>query len=155
MLIELTEPALFVAAFNNEDPGVVQVAQRCTYAFSRHITQAHQLTYFSLVFGLPPSFVAAALGGGDIGVEQVAGLEAKVRSAYPSSTFRISLIVRIHVRSLITLHSAPTNAYSAVESLVEINPPINVNPATQLTPYLRASQDQLLRPLPVLHLLRM
>ncbi|KAJ3532483.1 hypothetical protein NM688_g7417 [Phlebia brevispora] len=50
------EPAMFVAAFNNEDPGVDQIAQR--------------------FFGLPPSFVSAALG--DIGVEQVAGLEAKI-----------------------------------------------------------------------------
>lgn len=28
------EPAMFVAAFNDEDPGVDQVAQRCTCAMS-------------------------------------------------------------------------------------------------------------------------
>ncbi|KAI0076526.1 RmlC-like cupin [Panus rudis PR-1116 ss-1] len=50
------EDMLFVAAFNDEDPGVDQIAQR--------------------FFGLPPSFIAASLG--DIGVEQVAGLEAKI-----------------------------------------------------------------------------
>jgi len=47
------EPAMFVAAFNSEDPGVQQVAQR--------------------YFGLPPDIVGAALGG--LGVEQVYGLE--------------------------------------------------------------------------------
>ncbi|KIP11055.1 hypothetical protein PHLGIDRAFT_173935 [Phlebiopsis gigantea 11061_1 CR5-6] len=50
------EPAMFVAAFNDEDPGVDQVAQR--------------------FFGLPPAIVDATLGG--IGVEQVAGLESKI-----------------------------------------------------------------------------
>ena len=48
------EPAMFVAAFNNEDPGVQQVAQR--------------------FFGLPPDIVGAALGG--LGVQEVADLEA-------------------------------------------------------------------------------
>jgi hypothetical protein len=37
------EPAMFVAGFNNEDPGVTSIAQR--------------------FFGLPPSIVGAALGG--------------------------------------------------------------------------------------------
>ncbi|EKM57835.1 uncharacterized protein PHACADRAFT_206707 [Phanerochaete carnosa HHB-10118-sp] len=55
------EDALFVAAFNNEDPGVQQVAQR--------------------FFGLPPDIVNIALG--DIGVEQVAGLEAKASALAP------------------------------------------------------------------------
>ncbi|KAJ3476808.1 hypothetical protein NLI96_g10902 [Meripilus lineatus] len=50
------EDVLFVAAFNDEDPGVDQIAQR--------------------FFGLPPKFVAAALG--DIGIEQIAGLESKI-----------------------------------------------------------------------------
>ncbi|KAI0806035.1 RmlC-like cupin domain-containing protein [Irpex lacteus] len=50
------EDMLFVAAFNHEDPGVLQVAQR--------------------FYGLPPNIVAAALGG--IGVEEVAGLESKI-----------------------------------------------------------------------------
>ncbi|TDL25323.1 RmlC-like cupin [Rickenella mellea] len=50
------EPAMFVAAFNHEDPGVDQIAQR--------------------YFGLPPDVVGATLGG--LGVEEVAGLEAKI-----------------------------------------------------------------------------
>ncbi|KAI0701224.1 RmlC-like cupin domain-containing protein [Cytidiella melzeri] len=50
------EDMIFVAAFNNEDPGVTQIAQR--------------------FFGLPPTVVAAALGG--VGVEEIAGLESKV-----------------------------------------------------------------------------
>ena len=28
------EPAMFVAAFNNEDPGVQQVAQRCKFSIT-------------------------------------------------------------------------------------------------------------------------
>ncbi|KAJ7815646.1 RmlC-like cupin [Mycena olivaceomarginata] len=50
------EPALFVAAFNSEDPGVLQVAQR--------------------FLGLSPDVVAATLG--DIGVEEVYGLDAMI-----------------------------------------------------------------------------
>ncbi|KAJ7080304.1 RmlC-like cupin domain-containing protein [Mycena epipterygia] len=50
------EPAMFVAAFNSEDPGVLQIAQR--------------------FLGLAPDVVAATLG--DIGVEEVAGLDAIV-----------------------------------------------------------------------------
>ncbi|KAI0790770.1 RmlC-like cupin domain-containing protein, partial [Abortiporus biennis] len=50
------EDMIFVAAFNDEDPGVTQIAQR--------------------FFGLPPAFVAASLG--DIGIEQVAEWEAKI-----------------------------------------------------------------------------
>ncbi|KAK7032670.1 RmlC-like cupin [Favolaschia claudopus] len=48
------DPALFVAALNSEDPGALQVAQR--------------------FLGLPPDIVAATLG--DIGVEEVLGVEA-------------------------------------------------------------------------------
>jgi hypothetical protein len=47
---------MFVAAFNNEDPGVLQVAQR--------------------FFGLAPSFVAASLG--DLGIVEVAEIEANI-----------------------------------------------------------------------------
>jgi oxalate decarboxylase/phosphoglucose isomerase-like protein (cupin superfamily) len=47
------EPAMFVAGFNGEDPGVNQVAQR--------------------FFGLPPDIVGATLGG--LGVQEVADLE--------------------------------------------------------------------------------
>jgi len=47
------EPAMFVAGFNGEDPGVNQVAQR--------------------FFGLPPDIVGASLGG--LGVQEVANLE--------------------------------------------------------------------------------
>ncbi|KAF7362191.1 RmlC-like cupin [Mycena venus] len=50
------EPALFVASFNSEDPGVLQVAQR--------------------FLGLPPDIVGATLG--DLGVEEVAGLESMI-----------------------------------------------------------------------------
>ncbi|KAJ7116726.1 hypothetical protein C8R44DRAFT_983695 [Mycena epipterygia] len=50
------EPALFVASFNSEDPGVLQVAQR--------------------FLGLPPDIVGATLG--DLGVEEVAGLESQI-----------------------------------------------------------------------------
>jgi oxalate decarboxylase/phosphoglucose isomerase-like protein (cupin superfamily) len=50
------EPVTFVAALNNEDPGVNSIAQR--------------------YFGLPPDIVGASLGG--IGVQEVAGLEAKI-----------------------------------------------------------------------------
>ncbi|KAJ6461263.1 hypothetical protein C8R47DRAFT_1080683 [Mycena vitilis] len=48
------EPLEFVAAFNNEDPGVLQMAQR--------------------LFGLTPDIVAATFG--DLGVEEVHGLES-------------------------------------------------------------------------------
>ncbi|EIW61982.1 RmlC-like cupin [Trametes versicolor FP-101664 SS1] len=47
------EPMMFVAALNHEDPGVESIAQR--------------------YFGLPPDVVAASLG--DIGVQEVAGIE--------------------------------------------------------------------------------
>ena len=47
---------MFVAAFNDEDPGVLQVAQR--------------------YFGIPPDIVGATLNG--LGVEFVAGLEALI-----------------------------------------------------------------------------
>ncbi|KAF7356421.1 Cupin type-1 domain-containing protein [Mycena venus] len=50
------EPAMFVAAFNGEDPGVMSVAQR--------------------FFGLPVDIVAATMGG--LGVQEVEGLEAKI-----------------------------------------------------------------------------
>ncbi|OCH89623.1 RmlC-like cupin [Obba rivulosa] len=50
------DDALFVAVFNDEDPGVNQVAQR--------------------FFGLPPDVVSATLG--DIGVQNVANLESKI-----------------------------------------------------------------------------
>ncbi|KAJ6519008.1 RmlC-like cupin [Mycena sanguinolenta] len=50
------EPAMFVAAFNSEDPGVLSVAQR--------------------FFGLPIDILAATMGG--LGVQQVEGLEAMV-----------------------------------------------------------------------------
>ncbi|EJD52234.1 RmlC-like cupin [Auricularia subglabra TFB-10046 SS5] len=53
------EPAVFVAAFNNEDPGVLQIAQR--------------------FFGLPAPIVGATLGG--LGVQEVAGLAKLVSSS--------------------------------------------------------------------------
>ena len=50
------EPAMFVAGFNGEDPGVQQQAQR--------------------FFGLPPDIVGATLNG--LGVEEVFGLESMI-----------------------------------------------------------------------------
>ena len=50
------EPAMFVAGFNGEDPGVQQQAQR--------------------YFGLPPDIVGATLNG--LGVEEVYGLESLI-----------------------------------------------------------------------------
>ncbi|KAJ6577712.1 hypothetical protein B0H19DRAFT_1062299 [Mycena capillaripes] len=49
-------PALFVASFNSEDPGALQVAQR--------------------FLGLPPDIISATLG--DLGVEAVQGLESLI-----------------------------------------------------------------------------
>ncbi|KAJ7776637.1 hypothetical protein DFH07DRAFT_951769 [Mycena maculata] len=53
-ITEGCEPALFVSGLNSEDPGALQIAQRCN-------------------FGLSPDIVAATLG--DIGLEEVLGLE--------------------------------------------------------------------------------
>ncbi|KAI0774249.1 RmlC-like cupin domain-containing protein [Fomes fomentarius] len=53
---ELCDPVMFVAALNNEDPGVESIAQR--------------------YFGLPPDVVAASLG--DLGVEEVIGIESMI-----------------------------------------------------------------------------
>ncbi|KAI0719578.1 RmlC-like cupin [Cerioporus squamosus] len=53
---ELCDPVMFIAALNNEDPGVESIAQR--------------------YFGLPPDVVAASLG--DLGVQEVTGIEAMI-----------------------------------------------------------------------------
>ncbi|KAJ7491948.1 RmlC-like cupin domain-containing protein [Mycena latifolia] len=50
------QPAMFVAGFNTEDPGVLSVAQR--------------------FYGLPPDIVGVTMG--DLGVQQVKGLEAMI-----------------------------------------------------------------------------
>ncbi|KAJ7052519.1 hypothetical protein C8F01DRAFT_1261672 [Mycena amicta] len=50
------DPALFVSGFNSEDPGVLSIAQR--------------------FLGLPPDILSATLG--DLGVEEVVGLEAQI-----------------------------------------------------------------------------
>lgn len=50
------EPAVFIAAFNDEDPGVLQIAQR--------------------FFGLPANVVGASLGG--LGVQEVAHLASLI-----------------------------------------------------------------------------
>ncbi|KAJ6619942.1 RmlC-like cupin domain-containing protein [Mycena sp. CBHHK59/15] len=50
------EPAMFVAAFNSEDPGVLQIAQR--------------------FYGLPVDILSATLN--DLGVQEIEGLEAKI-----------------------------------------------------------------------------
>jgi len=65
---------MFVAGFNSEDPGVQQVAQRCSY--SPFLIPFHTLTNLFPVFGLPPSIVGMVLG--DIGIEEVAGLEGNI-----------------------------------------------------------------------------
>ena len=59
---------MFVAGFNNEDPGVTSIAQRCmliSYVIYS-LSDAH------IVFGLPPTVVGAALGG--LGVVEVSEL---------------------------------------------------------------------------------
>ncbi|KAH9899893.1 RmlC-like cupin [Cubamyces lactineus] len=58
------EPITFVAALNNEDPGVESIAQR--------------------YFGLPPDVVAASLG--DLGVQEVAGIEAMIPDSFALGT---------------------------------------------------------------------
>jgi len=68
------EPALFVASFNSEDPGALQVAQRC--AFFLYFRILYPMLTPSVVLGLPPDIVGATLG--DLGVEEVAGLESQV-----------------------------------------------------------------------------
>ncbi|KAJ7696473.1 hypothetical protein B0H17DRAFT_891718, partial [Mycena rosella] len=50
------EPAMFVAGFNSEDPGVLSIAQR--------------------FFSLPMDIVGITMG--DVGVQQVEGLEALI-----------------------------------------------------------------------------
>ncbi|KAJ6560730.1 RmlC-like cupin domain-containing protein [Mycena sp. CBHHK59/15] len=50
------DPAMFVASFNSEDPGALQIAQR--------------------FLGLPPDIIGITLG--DIGVEEIAGVEAQI-----------------------------------------------------------------------------
>ncbi|KAI0318174.1 RmlC-like cupin domain-containing protein [Amylostereum chailletii] len=50
------EPAMFVAGFNHEDPGVNSISQR--------------------YFGLPPDIVGASLGG--VGIVEIQGLESKI-----------------------------------------------------------------------------
>jgi hypothetical protein len=69
------ETAMFVASFNGEDPGVNQVAQRCTSASSVYV-RLHPSLRNCLVFGLPPDIVGAALGG--LGVQDVADLESLI-----------------------------------------------------------------------------
>ncbi|KAF7329431.1 RmlC-like cupin [Mycena kentingensis (nom. inval.)] len=58
------EPAMFVASFNSEDPGVLSVAQR--------------------FLGLPFDITAATLG--EIGVEQLVGLEAQLPDSFALGT---------------------------------------------------------------------
>lgn len=67
---------MLVAAFNDEDPGVDQIAQRC-----KHLFWCFCLCWTNeipIVFGLPPVFVAAALAG-DVGIQEIQGLECNVR----------------------------------------------------------------------------
>ncbi|KAI9001036.1 RmlC-like cupin [Trametes punicea] len=61
---EECEPITFVAALNHEDPGIESMAQR--------------------YFGLPPDVVAASLG--DIGVQEVAGIEAMIPDNFALGT---------------------------------------------------------------------
>ncbi|KAF7362193.1 RmlC-like cupin [Mycena venus] len=58
------DPAVFVAALNSEDPGALQIAQR--------------------FLGLSPDIVAATLG--DIGVEEVMGLDSMIPDNVAQST---------------------------------------------------------------------
>ncbi|KAI0065403.1 RmlC-like cupin [Artomyces pyxidatus] len=69
------EPAMFVAGFNNEDPGVQQVGQRCKGPKESSRFHIYR-TPFDIDFGLPPDIVGAALGG--LGVVEIQGLESKI-----------------------------------------------------------------------------
>lgn len=68
------EPAMFVAAFNDEDPGVDSIAQRCM--FPTFLKQRYMLISLTVDFGLPIDIVGATLGG--LGVKQVEGLAALI-----------------------------------------------------------------------------
>ncbi|KAJ7470949.1 RmlC-like cupin domain-containing protein, partial [Mycena latifolia] len=64
---EECDPVMFVSGFNSEDPGALQVAQRCEYFVIQFLVH---------LLGLSPDVVAATLG--DIGVEEVMGVEAMI-----------------------------------------------------------------------------
>jgi hypothetical protein len=85
LLISLAETALFVAAFNSEDPGVLQVAQRCEFLLCSLPPTQFLTPNSSTVFGLSPDVVAATLG--DIGVEEVFGLDAMVSCTFFREVF--------------------------------------------------------------------
>ena len=68
------DPVLFVAALNSEDPGTIQVSQRCE-VYSPSLL-SHPLIP-PTVFGLPPDVVQATLG--DIGLEEVTNITTGVR----------------------------------------------------------------------------
>lgn len=72
---DVLEPATFVAAFNNEDPGVQSLAQRCKPPY---LPSRLSVLITPTVYGLPPSIVSLAMG--DIGVEEIAQLNSKVHN---------------------------------------------------------------------------
>lgn len=67
---------MFVVAFNDEDPGIDSLAQ--DVSLTAHVS-CNLSVNIPRRFWPSPDIVGAALGG--LGVEEVAGLEAKVRIA--------------------------------------------------------------------------
>ncbi|KAL7282395.1 RmlC-like cupin [Trametes coccinea BRFM310] len=86
------EPITFVAALNNEDPGVESIAQR--------------------YFGLPPDVVAASLG--DLGVQEVAGIEAMIPDSFALGTQECLDRCGIHRGQQPTTQRQPRNANNAL-----------------------------------------
>ena len=88
------EPAMFVAGFNGEDPGVQQQAQR--------------------YFGLPPDIVGATLNG--LGVEEVYGLESMIPDNVALSTAECLQRCGIQATTQPTLQRQPRVAGNAYPS---------------------------------------
>ena len=99
-------------------------------------------------FGLPPDIVGASLG--DLGVQDVAGLEAMVRltldptKADPTESTSPFPSLASH-RYQITLPSALLNVLLSATSRTPTSLPLNVNLVSLLTPCLLASVPPLLR----------
>ncbi|KAI0832393.1 RmlC-like cupin [Trametes gibbosa] len=86
------EPMMFVAALNHEDPGVESIAQR--------------------YFGLPPDVVAASLG--DLGVQEVAGIESMIPDNFALGTQECLDRCGIDRGTQPTLQRQPRNANNAL-----------------------------------------
>ena len=136
------EPLTFVAALNDEDPGVSQIAQRCEYfkiLLFLKVTGA-DVGPFSLVFGLPPDVVAATLG--DVGVQEVVSLATGVsptHSMLPSLSHGIPFRFP---RSRTTWPSASTGVSRSVTSRGANKPRPSSNPGSMET--LSRNKDKIL-----------